>query len=335
MINIEENVPLAPMTTFKVGGSAKYFVRVSLADDIKEAIDFAKDKDLPIFILGGGSNLIVSDDGFDGLVVKIDIRDFKIDSGKSSTPLCQGYEGQVSSDNKLITAGAAVPLGLVVNEAVKNGLGGLEWAAGIPGTVGGAVRGNAGAFGGETKDAVYCVKSINTDTGEIVSRENGQCKFGYRDSIFKHNNEIVVDVTFTLKKSDADRIKKIFDEHITYRQQKHPIEFPCAGSVFKNIADDSVSSDVRKIFEDSIKTDPFPVIPAAKIIAEAGLSGKKIGDAQISTKHTNYIINTGNAKADDIVNLIDEVRQTVWNKYKIELEIEPQLVGIKIKELNK
>ncbi len=332
MINIKENVLLAPLTTFKVGGPAKYFARVTSIDDIKKAIDFAKDKDLPIFILGGGSNLIVSDDGFDGLVVKIDIKNIKINNGKFST---KSNDNDDSDTEMSIIAGAAVPLGLVVNEAVKNGLGGLEWAAGIPGTVGGAVRGNAGAFGGETKDAVYRVKSINPDTGKILSRNNNECKFGYRDSIFKHNNEIVIDVTFALKKSDVDRIKKIFNEHIAYRQQKHPIEFPCAGSVFKNVDADSVSSDVRKIFEDSIKTDPFPVIPAAKIIAETGLSGKKIGEAQVSTKHTNYIINTGNAKADDIIKLIDEVRQTVWDKYKIELEIEPQLVGIKIKELNK
>lgn len=332
MIDIEENVPLAPLTTFKVGGSARYFARVSSADDIKEAIDFVKDKDLPIFVLGGGSNLIVSDDGFNGIVIKIDIKNIKIDNGKFSTR----SNNIINSDKETsITAGAAVPLGLVVNEAVKNGLGGLEWAAGIPGTVGGAVRGNAGAFGGETKDVVYSVKSINLDTGDIVSRDNSQCKFGYRDSIFKHNNEIVIEVTFALKKGSADRIKKIFSEHIAYRQQKHPIEFPCAGSVFKNVAADSVSGDVREMFKDSIKTDPFPVIPAAKIIAEAGLSGKKIGGAEVSTKHTNYIINTDNAKAEDIVKLIDEVRQTVWDKYKIELEIEPQLVGIKIKELNK
>jgi len=313
MIKIEENVALAPMTTFKVGGPAKYFVRVASADDLKEAIKFSKDKNLPIFILGGGSNLIISDRGFNGLVIKIDIKDIKIDDGK-------------------ITCGAAIPFGLVVNKTMQNSLTGLEWAAGIPGTIGGAVRGNAGAFGGETKDVIQSVKSIDSDSGKTISRDNNECKFGYRDSIFKHNNEIVVEVELLLKKGDRSKIEKIVQEHVQYRQQKHPIEFPCAGSVFKNIPADSVSDEVRELFKDSIKIDPFPVVPAAKIIAEAGFSGTKIGGAQVSQKHTNYIVNAGNAKADDIIKLINLIKNTVQEKYQITLEIEPQLIGLTLEK---
>ena len=316
MINIEENVPLAPLTTFKVGGPAKYFTRVSSTEELHNAIQFIRDKKVPIFILGGGSNLVISDSGFDGLVIKIDIKDIKTDGSK-------------------IICGAGVPFGVIVGSSMQNSFAGLEWAAGIPGTVGGAVRGNAGAFGGETKDVVASVTSINPDSGKIYNRDNSECGFGYRDSIFKHNGEVIIGATFTLVKGDSQKIQKVAKEHIAYRQEKHPIEFPCAGSVFKNVVADSVTSDVREIFKDSIKTDPFPVIPAAKIIAEAGLSGKKNGGAEVSAKHTNYIINSDNAKADDIVNLINEVRQRVWDKYKIELEIEPQLVGLKLKEISR
>lgn len=307
MIKIQENAPLSQYTTFKVGGPAKHFCRVIDTAGLREALQLARDKNWLIFILGGGSNLIVGDGGFDGLVVKIELRDLQI-------------------DGDIVTCGAGVPLGVLINKAMREGLSGLEWAAGIPGTVGGTVRGNAGAFGGETKDVISEVTSIDPITGKEIKRSNKECRFEYRGSIFKKNDEVIVEVKFQLKKGDKVKISQESNEHIKYRTEKHPYEYPSAGSVFKNVPADKVSDEVHKEFADVIKTDPFPVIPAAAIIAKANLAVYQIGGAQISNKHTNYIVNTGNATAKDITDLIKYIQKTIKQKYNIFLIPEQQTI---------
>jgi len=309
MIIIDENVPLAPLTTLKVGGPAKHFARVSTIQDITEALERAEQNHWPIFILGGGSNIIFSDKGFDGLVIK-----------------CDMDELDIRSDGTII-AGATVPMGKIVAVAGERGLGGIEWAAGIPGTIGGAVRGNAGAFGGEIKDIIKEVTYIDTDSKKAIALSNADCLFGYRDSVFKKRGGIIVFVKLKLiPNQDPQEIKKIAQEHMQYRAQKHPLEYPSAGSIFKNVSVSEVPEQYLDGFKDSIKNDPEPVVPAAKIIAEAGLSGTKVGDAEVSSKHTNYIINKGDATANDVISLIQKVRETVKSKFDIDLSPEPQIV---------
>jgi UDP-N-acetylmuramate dehydrogenase len=307
-MNIKQNIPLAPYTTFKLGGQARFFCLVKSIDDLKRSLAYAKEHNQAIFILAGGSNLIVADHGFDGLVIKIEIDGFK-------------FKG-----TKLIS-GPSTLMETLVDESIKRGLGGLEWAGGLPGTFGGAIRGNAGAFQGEIKDSIITVKSIDFQ-GKVIERQKDECNFEYRDSIFKQNpNEIITEAVLQLKPGDKDDLFATASDHRKYRQDRHPLEYPNAGSIFKNTPVGKVPNDILPQFKDVIKTDPFPIVPTAKIIADAGLSGQRMGDVQISTKHTNYMVNLGGGKASDLVDLIKKVKRVVKEKFDIELEVEPQLVG--------
>lgn len=306
---IKENVNLGEMTTFKFGGDARYFAVVDNESEVKEAVSFALNKDLPIFIFAGGSNLIVSSNGFNGLVIK---PNFKL----------------LETDDKFIRCGSAVTMKELVDESIERSLKGLEWAGGLPGTVGGAVRGNAGAFGGEIKDSVVSVESIDLKTDNLLVRDNSECQFIYRGSYFKTNpGELIITVKFELSAGNKSELRAIADDHIRYRHEKHPMDAPNSGSIFKNTPLERVKDKYIEQFKDVVKNDPFPVIPTAKIIADAGLAGRTVGRAQISTKHTNYIINTGEATAEDVVQLIDEAKQVVRDKFEIELEVEPELLG--------
>ncbi len=309
MLQIRDNVPLAPLTTFKVGGPAKKYVCVSTVEELQEALALAKKGGWKFFILGGGSNLIVSSKGFDGLVIHLNI-------------------STIITANRKIIAGAGAVLADVVKVAIEEGFSGLEWAGGLPGTFGGAIRGNAGAFGGEMKDNIESVSSIDPDTGELSTYSNAACNFEYRGSRFKKNEgEIIVTGTIKLSKGNPETIKAGVDSHIEYRHKNHPMEFPCAGSVFKNVPIEDFPREYLKPFETFIKNDPFPIIPVARIILAAGLSGTKQGGAELSTKHCNFIINKDKAKPEDITALIRQIRQAVMKKYGIELEIEQELVG--------
>ena len=309
-IEIRQNVLLSDFTTFRVGGPARWFCMAKTIKDIKSALNFAREKNIDYFILAGGSNLIVSDEGYKGLIIKIEFENLKIKSSR-------------------IKAGSGYILDKLVDIADKKGLKGLEWAGGLPGTIGGAVRGNAGAFNGEIKDIVSSVRSLKLSSNnyELSTKNNTECQFGYRESIFKYNNEIILEVELQMDKGDPKLLKEKSEYTRKYRKEKHPIEFPCAGSIFKNIPVKSCTYEVQERFKDVIKTDPFPVIPTAAILADAGLKGFQIGEAQISEKHPNYIINLGNSKAQSIVAVIEHVVATVKEKYNITLEVEPQLLG--------
>lgn len=309
-MQITQNEPLSNHTTFKVGGPAKYFCTVKTVEEIKQALDFAKEKNIDFFILAGGSNVIVSDEGYHGLVIKPEFIDLEF------------------SENR-VRVGSGFVIDKLVDIANAKGLKGLEWAGGLPGTVGGAVRGNAGAFGGEIKDVVSSIKSIDLSSKnyELSTKNNVECQFGYRTSVFKHNKEIILEVELQMKNGNPDELSVISNEHRQYRTDKHPIEYGCAGSIFKNVPTDQHTYEVVQRFKDVIKNDPFPVIPTAAIIDNAGLKGYKIGDAKISEKHPNYIINLGNAKASDIISLIEYEVKVIKEKYGINLEVEPQLLG--------
>jgi UDP-N-acetylmuramate dehydrogenase len=330
-MNIQENIPLAQYTTFKIGGAAKFFVEAKDEKEILEALEFAREKNLPVFVLGGGSNVLVADKGFEGLVLKI-----------------SNFKFQISNSQIICDGGCS--LGKMVRESIKAGLVGLEWAAGIPGTVGGAVRGNAGAFGGTMGEVVESVKVLEIPTSQgstfplsaVASNSSrlnlfdiprGQifpaqdCQFAYRDTIFKQNpNLIILSVKLKLKKGDKVESEKKIKEILAARKEKQPMEFPSPGSFFKNpvVKDKEL---IRQFETDTGQKIRDNKIPAPWLIEEVGMKGKKIGGAMISEKHANFILNTGRATADNVLTLAAMAKTRVRDRFDIQLDEEVQFVG--------
>lgn len=307
MKGLKKNVSLSKFTTYKIGGPADYFIGVKNYQELKNTLRFADDNALPIFILAGGSNILFSDKGYRGLVIKMENCNLKVDGNK-------------------IESGAGVLMNDLVSKTIGMGLAGLEWAGGLPGTLGGAVRGNAGCFGAETRDTIKEVIAA-TRSGDIKKYSNADCRFGYRDSIFKHNNEIILDIVLNFKPGEKMKLKAEVLSHIKYRLDRHPLEFPNCGSVFKNCPIESVPDTVWENFKDKIKTDPFLILPTAVLISAAGLKGFKVGGAAVSEKHPNFIINHDNTSADDIIEIIGEVKEKIKEKFGINLSEEIELVG--------
>ena len=285
---LKQNIILAKYTTYKIGGPADYFISIKNYEELKKALRFAEDNSLPIFILAGGSNVLFSDDGFRGLVIKIDNKELNVNSNE-------------------ITAGAGVLMNDLVSQSIENNLADLEWAGGLPGTIGGAIRGNAGCFGGEIKDIVKEVAAL-TYGGEIKLYKNEDCCFNYRDSIFKHNKEIIMSAVFKLRPGNRENLKATAFDHIKYRQMKYRI--PSCGSVFKNC-----------FLEDG------SVLSVGALIEACGLVGKTIGGARITEEHANIIHNFNNAKATDVLDLINLAKEKTKKEFGVELEEEVQLVG--------
>jgi UDP-N-acetylmuramate dehydrogenase len=282
-----ENILLANYTTFKIGGPAKYFFVAKSANNLVEALKRARDNKKKVYILGGGSNILISDKGFNGLVIKIDISEVKIEGNK-------------------IYAGAGANMIKLAYDTAEKGLSGLEWAGGMPGTVGGSIYGNAHAFGTSMCDLIEKVIALDLETFRIVELVKEQCQFDSKSSIFKKNRSLViVSAVLNLKLGDASEIKNKIKEYLQYRRAKHPMNFPSAGSVFVN---------------------PEGSHPAWKLIHDCGLTGKKIGQAQISEKHTNFIVNLGGAKSRDVIKLIKLAQKEVKKKFKINLEPEIQIL---------
>ncbi|HUC31248.1 MAG TPA: UDP-N-acetylmuramate dehydrogenase [Candidatus Paceibacterota bacterium] len=323
MPQFKENVPLSKFSHYKIGGPARFFFEARSAKDVQWAVKEAKARKLPVFVLGGGTNLLISDEGFPGLVLRPDIRDIK-------------------RKENAVTVGAGMLMAELLKYAAAKSLAGLEWAGGLPGTVGGAVRGNAGCFGGEIKDSVVSVRSFDTRTMKIVERTGRQCAFAYRHSIFKKKNgaEIILSVTLALQKGNKKEIAKAIKERIKYRKEHHPLEHPNIGSIFKNVPLRALhkegSVNYKKALREStlafrgvrfsVKTDPFPVISAAKLISESGLRGVSAGGAMISPKHPNFIVNVLGARSPEVECLIMLAKANVRKKFGIPLEEEVQLL---------
>lgn len=306
-MKFEQNVLLSDFSNYKIGGPAKLFVEVETTEEFREILSSEEqNQDFKVFILGGGTNVLIGDGGFDGLVIHNKIEGINIIDG--------GLE-----------VGSGVMIRDLLTFCIENSLSGLEWAGGLPGTVGGAIRGNAGAFKGEIKDNVLEVRSVDMKTGEEKVRTNVECKFEYRNSIFKSGegaNEFITWVYLGLTDGDKEEIKQKIQQKIDYRINRHPMNYPNIGSTFKNIPLTSLSFKLQKEFAEFVKTDPFPLVPTTKLLALAGLKGRKIGDAMISDKHPNFIINLNNASAEDIKALIEIARQAIKGKYNIDLEEE-------------
>lgn len=304
-----QSINLSDYSNYKIGGSARYFYRAKNVEQLTRSIEKARQTKLPVFVLGGGTNLLISDDGFNGLVLKPEINLLK---AKGDT----------------VKVGAGVLVSELLNYSITKSLSGLEWAGGLPGTLGGAIRGNAGAFGGEIKDGVKEVVSLDISgkTPKIIKRNNKQCRFDYRDSVFKRRDgkEIILEATLAMRKGDKKQIREATEEKIKYRQERQPLDYPNIGSIFKNVPVQKYRNINISKFRYVIKNDPFPVIPTAYLISEAGLKGVSCGGAMISSKHPNFIVNVLNAKAADVKNLINLVKSEVRKKFDIELEEEIQ-----------
>lgn len=300
----QENVLLAKYGSYRIGGSARYFYYAQNSEALIKALKNWKQKN-KIFILGAGTNILFNDRGFDGFVLKPDLKD-------------------ISVKNNVITAGAGALMEDLLKFYVKKSLSGLEWAGGLPGTLGGAIRGNAGAFGGEIKDVVLSVSSIRPFDLKLVKRDNNQCGFGYRSSVFKNqkNKEIILSAELRLKAGDKVVIKKAIEDKIRYRRERHPLEHFNIGSIFKNVVLASIPKKRHSLFSKAVKTDPFPVVPAAFLLSEAGLKGVASGGAMISPKHPNFIVNVLSASSADVENLIALAKHKVKKNFQIELEEE-------------
>lgn len=306
---IRKNIPLKDYTTFKIGGKAQYFFEAKTKEDIIKAIAMARQLKLPFFVLGAGSNILVNDKGFEGLVVKVENNGIKINNNK-------------------IKVAAGVMLGQVINFATKNNLTGMEWAVGIPGTVGGAIWGNAGAFKKSMADIVSSVEVL--DVKKIITNyKPSDCKFNYRKSVFKKNNNLIIlSAGINLKKSNKKDINRKIKEYSAYRAALQPLNFPSAGSVFKNPSFAKVSKNkTRKNFSEELEQfKENKIIPAAWLIEKCGLKGERIGGAKISEKHANFIVNLENGTSKDVKKLIKLVKNRVKKQFIVVLEEEIQFL---------
>lgn len=306
---VQQNILLKDFTTYKIGGPAKYFFVAKTKEDLVMAIKIAKNLKLPVFILGGGSNLLVADKGFKGLVVKIEISEMEV------------YGNEV-------VVGAGASLTKLSNLSADNGLSGLEWAAGIPGTVGGAIYGHAQAFGTKISNSIKEVETINLKTLKIKKLSKEQCNFTLKNSIFKKNkNLVIVSAVLEFDGSDAKEIKNKIKEFLIYRKTRHPVDFPSAGSTFVNPEIKIKNKNLLEKFPELKEYNEKVTIPAGYLIAKCGLAGKKIGNAQISEKHANFIVNLGGADAKSIVGLINLAKRKVKKIFGVDLKTEVQFLG--------
>lgn len=283
------NEPMKKHTSFKVGGNAEFYINVKSEEELYQAIDYAKEKNIPFLIIGNGSNILVKDKGIKGLVIKIDILKKEVEKRK---------------DEVIVTVGAGEKIMALANTLAKEGISGFEELSGIPGTIGGAIYMNAGAYGKEMKDIVISTKCMDLD-GKIFELSNEEQKFEYRKSIFDSCKYIILETKLRLQYGNEETIKERMTELQKMRKEKQPIEYTSAGSTFKR--------------KEGVIT--------AKLIDDCGLKGYQIGGAQVSEKHAGFIINKDNASAKDIIDLIKYVKEKVYSKYEIEIEEEIKIVG--------
>ena len=285
--NVYRNEPMKKHTTFRIGGPADYYLCPHSAKEIQKVVEICREEKIPYFILGNGSNLLVSDKGYRGAVIQLwkNVSDIRVDG-------C------------LIEAKAGASLAKIAAQALEEGLTGMEFAAGIPGTLGGAVVMNAGAYGGEMKD-ILKEALVMDEEGKIFTLEKENLKLGYRTSIVKEKGYIVLAATLELKPGNREEIRKLMEDLKQRRAEKQPLDMPSAGSTFK-----------------------WPEgYFAGKLIMDAGLRGFSVGGAQISEKHCGFVVNTGEASASDVLNLIREVQKRVRENSGVELETEVKFLG--------
>lgn len=334
-MHITENEPMSKHTNFRIGGSVRRFVEVKSVDELKQVLKIARDENIPYFIFGGGSNILVNDKPFEGIAIKIAMRNIVILSHSTSAKLLpepvEGHNfafahGKLREGSR-VKAEAGALSSVVARETAKAGLDGLTWMISLPGTIGGAVRGNAGCFGGETKDHIIEVEILRNN--EIIKLKKGDLKFGYRDSVIKNSNDIVLSATFELQKNDPQKLLKELDEKLVARKTSQPLDAGSAGCMFKNyeIKSDNELNQLKQKLKIPQNMIDARRISAGWIIDQLDLKGKQIGGAKVSEKHGNFLVNTGNATTDDVVQLIAFIKTRVRNEIGINLQEEVQYIG--------
>ena len=280
------NEPMNKHTSFKIGGPAECLIKIKTAEELNAILKLSKEQNIPITIIGNGSNILVSDEGIKGFVLKIEIDIFEIDTSTSR-----------------LRIGSGVKLGMIAQKCLKQEFAGFEFASGIPGTIGGAIKMNAGAHGKEMKDIVTTVTYMDRN-GQIYTIKNEEAQFEYRKSLFTNKDYIILEVEIQLEKGKSEEIQLKMTEYSTYRKEKQPIEYPSAGSTFKRGTD----------------------FITAKLIDECGLKGYQIGGAQISEKHAGFIINKENATAKDVIELMEYTKEQIYNKFGKVIEAEIEII---------
>lgn len=310
---VKTDVLMSKYTTFKIGGPAKYLLTVTSTSDLVAALQYLDGSGISWHMLGGGSNMLVRDTGFDGVVVQV-----------KSTHV------EITGTNMIVDAG--VPTVTVAQQSMAAGLKGFEWGVGVPGTIGGAARGNAGAMGKEMVDNVHSVDVYSN--GEVVTYTNAECEFGYRESRFKHEREVILRVTLTLAayKDDAEKVesRKAMLSFLSYRNETQPKGFASTGCIFKN---PDAEQWKKQLFSHAEEADEkvkqflkVGKISAGWLVEQVGMKGAVHGGAEVSPVHGNFVVNTGTATASDVLSLIEEIKQRVYTTYGIELEEEVQII---------
>lgn len=297
-------------TNFRIGGPARLYVVAQTSDELVQAVHVAIEAKIPWFVFGGGSNLLVSDKGFDGSIIQAANRNISIDGTKV---ICE--------------AGALTAL--VARKAAQAGLTGFEWAVGIPGTIGGAVFGNAGCYGGEMKDAVVSVDAFRVSDVERVSYTNQECRFGYRDSFFKHEHHVILGCTIELTPGDADAALAKLEEINAKRKDGQPLGESSAGCMFKNFEfqDEDELSKLREEIDVPQEMLDAKRIPAGWLVERLGLKGYALGGVAVSRKHGNFLVNDGTGTADQVAQLVSLCQMKVRDNFGIPLQTEVQFVG--------
>ena len=290
---IYTNEPMSKHTSFKIGGTADIFIKIKTIEDLKKVLKYANEKNIFITITGNGSNLLVRDKGIRGITLQICFDNIEIKEDRKS-----------EESDVIVNVEAGVKLAYLSGILQKNGIEGFEFASGIPGTIGGAVKMNAGAYGKEIKDVIDEITYMNNNL-EIVKIKNQEALFSYRHSKFSNSNDVILGVSIKLKAGNKEEIKSKIEEYRKQRTEKQPIEMPSAGSTFKR-GNDFIT---------------------AQLIDMAGLKGYKIGGAEVSTKHAGFVVNTGNATAEDVLKLTEYIKQKIYNDFGKEIDLEIQVVG--------
>ena len=308
--NIKVDESMKKHTSFKIGGNADFLISAKTVDDIKNILKFSNDNNIDLTIIGNGSNILVKDKGIRGIVMKIDLQEIEIQKKNEDLENYKIME-KVAEDEEIysynevwVKVGAGVKLGMLAGILLKEEIEGFEFASGIPGTIGGAIKMNAGAYGKEMKDIVLETTYMDR-SGNIYKLNNEEQKFKYRKSIFSNNDYIILNTTIILNYGIKEQIKAKMNEYMTSRKEKQPIDLPSAGSTFKRGKD----------------------FVTAKVIDECGLKGYRIGDAEVSKKHAGFVVNLGNATAKDVLELIEYVKNIVYEKTRKEIELEVEVIG--------
>jgi len=320
---VKNDYPLKDILWYKIGGIAKYFIICQSKEDILQAFEFIqKNKVNKIFVCGLGTNLLFSDDYFDGAVIQI-----SVDKNQKNIKI---------TEDGFVEAFAGVIVDDLVNFSFDNNLTGLEWAGGLPGTVGGAVRGNAGAYGGEIKDNLVSVEVLDY-SGElpiIKTLSNEELQFSYRNSFIKQNKKmIVISAKFSFSKAnstDTEKAREIYNNNIKSRKDKHPLEYPNTGSAFINPREKEQVEKILSVYPDlreKVENNWYGRVAVATLIDRWGMKGYRVGDAQISEKHALFIVNLAHAKSSDVLQIIHAVQEKFRQTFGFDLQIEVEIVN--------